>query len=149
MEVFNYYAITDSISTSGQPKAEQFQSIADTGHTVVINLAMPDHERSLANEGALVTGLGMTYLHIAVPFDAPDESLYQRFSNALDAMSGEKVWVHCIVNARVSAFLFRYLQSKRGFSAEQATTPVLTAWRPQMDEVWTEFLKRDAKEGDV
>ncbi|MEM1405053.1 MAG: protein tyrosine phosphatase family protein [Pseudomonadota bacterium] len=143
MDIFNYYAITDAISTSGQPKAGEFQAIADSGHEVVINLALPDHERSLANEGALVTGLGMIYLHIPVPFDAPDERFYQFFCNAMEAMADRKVWVHCIVNARVSAFLHRYLQSRRGFSAEDATTPVLTAWRSQMDAVWTDFLQRD------
>ena len=60
----------------------------------------------------------------------------------MDALAGKKVWVHCIVNARVSAFLFRYLQEHRGMSADDAKTPVLEQWLPQMDDIWKEFIGR-------
>ena len=142
MTILNHFAVSDSISTSGQPTADQFESIAAEGFEVVINLALPDHKKSIANEGALVTGLGMTYIHIPVPFDAPDESHYERFAGYMDALSDAKVWVHCIVNARVSAFMFRYLQANRGYSPEQAQTPLLKAWRADMDEVWSAFVAR-------
>lgn len=104
---------------------------------------MPDHENSISNEGEIVTALGMTYIHIPVPFDAPKEYHYEMFCDHMEALKAKKVWVHCIVNARVSAFLFRYLQSHRGYSEAQATTPVLEAWLPQMDKVWSEFIGHD------
>ena len=125
MTILNQFEVSDRITTSGQPTRDQFATIADSGHEVVINLAMPDHEHSIPNEGELVTGLGMTYIHIPVPFDAPGEDHYDMFCGYLDALENRKVWVHCIVNARVSAFLFRYLQSRRGYSEAQATTPLL------------------------
>lgn len=46
------------------------------------------------------------------------------------------------MNARVSAFLFRYLQSHRGYTEAQATSPILKAWLPDMDEVWSAFIGR-------
>ncbi len=142
MTILNQYEISESITTSGQPTAEQFSTITASGHQVVINLAMPDHQDSIANEGEIVTRLGMTYIHIPVPFDAPSEDQYAMFCGYMDTLINRKVWVHCIVNARVSAFLFRYLQTHRGFSAEQAKSPVLDAWLPEMDAVWRAFLAR-------
>ncbi len=142
MAILNEYAVSDTLTTSGQPGPDEFSAIAASGHQVVINLAMPDHEKSIPNEGQIVTSLGMTYIHIPVPFDAPGEEHYEAFCGYMDVLAGHKVWVHCIVNARVSAFLFRYLQSHRGYTAEQAKTPVLEAWLPRMDEVWTEFIAR-------
>ncbi|MEP4484979.1 MAG: protein tyrosine phosphatase family protein [Halioglobus sp.] len=142
MTILNYFQVTEHIASSGQPTEEQFNDIASDAYEVVINLAMPDHKNSIANEGSLVTSLGMTYIHIPVPFDAPSEEDFARFSGYMDALENKKVWVHCIVNARVSAFLFRYLQANRGFSAADAKTPLLEQWLPQMDNVWKEFIRR-------
>jgi protein tyrosine phosphatase (PTP) superfamily phosphohydrolase (DUF442 family) len=140
MTILNQFEISKEITTSGQPTSDQFSIISKSGHDVVINLAMPDHESSISNEGEIVTSLGMTYIHIPVPFDAPGENHYQMFCRHMDSLTDKRVWVHCIVNARVSAFLFRYLQSNRGYSASEAKTPILEAWLPQMDSVWSEFI---------
>lgn len=140
MTILNQFKVSDGITTSGQPTPDQFSSISDSGHEVVLNLAMPDHENSIPNEGEIVTSLGMTYIHIPVPFEAPEDDHYDMFCGYMDALKTKKVWVHCIVNARVSAFLFRYLQSHRGYSEAQATTPVLEAWLPWMDKVWSKFI---------
>ena len=84
----------------------------------------------------------MTFIHIPVPFDPPSENHYREFTGYMDALKDRKVWVHCIANARVSAFFFRYLQEARGFSARKAASPLLKAWMPEMDEVWIEFINR-------
>lgn len=142
MGILNYYQVTADIASSGQPTEEQFYDIAAGGYQVIINLAMPDHENSIASEGSIVTSLGMTYIHIPVPFDAPGEDHFETFSGYMDTLQHRKVWVHCIVNARVSAFLFRYLQNSRGLSAVKAKTPVLEQWLPRMDDTWKTFINR-------
>jgi len=142
MAILNQFQVTNDISSSGQPTVIQFDEIASGGYDVIINLAMPDHKNSISDEGSIVTSLGMTYIHIPVPFDAPNEDHFATFSGYMDALKEKKVWVHCIVNARVSAFLFRYLQSNRGLSAIAATTPVLEQWLPQMDDNWKRFISR-------
>ena len=141
MTILNEYRVSDGITTSGQPTEDQFEGISTSGHEVVINLAMPNHENSIDNEGEIVTSLGMAYIHIPVPFEAPTEELFEMFCACMDALTKKKVWIHCIVNARVSAFLFRYLQDRHGYSAEQAKTPILEAWIPQMDNVWKKFIE--------
>ena len=142
MDIVNHVQLTERLASSGQPTAAQLGEIAAAGYEVVVNLAMPDHEQSIDEEGSLVTGLGMQYLHIPVPFDAPEEAHLAAFSGYLDAVKERKVWVHCIVNMRVSAFMYRYLQERRGWTAEQATTPILRGWLPQMDPVWQDFVGR-------
>lgn len=142
MAIFNVHQITDRISSSGQPSRSEFQEISDAEYEVVINLAMPDHEKSISDEGSIITALGMSYIHIPVPFNSPTESHYSEFLSYMDALQHKKVWIHCIVNARVSAFLFRYLQDSRGFTPDEAKTPVLEQWLPQMDDVWKAFISQ-------
>ena len=52
MSIFNYFQVTDNIASSGQPTSNQFDEIAEDGYSAIINLAMPDHENSIATEGS-------------------------------------------------------------------------------------------------
>lgn len=140
MAILNEFKLTPTICTSGQPSEDQFREIAAHGYQYVINLAMPNHEKSIANEGQIVTELGMTYIHLPVPFDAPTKAHLDQFSAIMEALGDSKVWVHCIVNARVSAFLFCYLQGHRGLSPEEAATPLLREWLPGMNPAWQAII---------
>ena len=82
----------------------------------------------------------MAYFHIPVVFDNPTEADFRLFCGVLNALEGQKVWVHCVVNARVSAFVYRYLRFEKGFDEETSSTRLLKKWRPQMDDVWQKFL---------
>ena len=93
MDILNYHLASENIATSGQPTADQFKLIADAGYNVVINLAMPEHENSMDGEGAIITSLGMTYIHIPVPFDAPTDAQFNEFSDYLSALNSRKLWV--------------------------------------------------------
>lgn len=142
MSILNHYQITDQIASSGQPLENQFTEIAEGGYNAVLNLAMPDHDNSIANEGSVVTALGMTYIHIPVPFDAPADEHFSEFSGYMDVLKARKIWVHCIINARVFAFLFRYMQESYNFSAAEAATPTalpFPAWpslQPRGSDWW-------------
>ena len=57
----------------------------------------------------------------------------------MDALDDKQVLVHCQVNARVSAFMLKYLTFK-GVSEANATTPLMQKWKPQMDDNWKAFL---------
>ncbi len=139
-QITNYHPATADIGTSGQPTADQFRLIADSGYRLVVNLALPSSDHALANEGSLVTGLGMSYWHLPVDFDAPTLDELGLFCRTLEAWRGQKVWVHCVVNARVSAFMFQYLTQVRGVAPKAATSPLLEKWEPKMDAIWKAFL---------
>ena len=138
--IYNYVPINDRIASSGQPQPEQFQAIKNAGFDVVVNLALASSEGAVTDEDALVTELGLTYLHIPVDFANPTVADVQTFFALMRGLKARKVWVHCQVNARVSAFLYHYLRYELGFTEEEARGPVLRAWLPQMDATWREFL---------
>ena len=133
LPLLNFFAPSELIGTSGQPAPEQFELIAQAGYTTVVNLAMHDSEPSVPDEGNIVSGLGMDYIHLPIPFDAPTPRHLRRFSQLMDVLEEDKVLVHCAVNARVSAFMYKYLTLRRGFSEDAATSPLLTVWRPQIE----------------
>ncbi len=105
-DIYHFEQITPRIGCSGQPTADQFALIAQADYAAVINLALADSDNALPNEGSLVTAQGMSFQHIPVRFDAPTLADLKTFFGVMRALTPRKVWVHCVVNARVSAFLY-------------------------------------------
>ncbi len=129
-------------TTSGQPSEDDLAAIAALGVRRVINLALHSHEKALSDETATVAALGMDYVHIPVPFDAPDETHFARFCEAMAAVGDAPVHVHCIINARVSAFFYRYQREVMGLSEAQSRAAMDSIWRP--GGVWAAFIGDDA-----
>ena len=146
--IYRYHPLPENLGSSGQPNAEQVAAIRAEGFDVVINLAMPDSENAIANEGRMVSENAMTYVHIPVPWDAPRADHLAQFFGVMDAMTnqGKKVWVHCAANYRASAFSYKYLTLQKGMADKDASTPLLTAWLPQMDENWRRIYDLTAAE---
>ena len=138
----NFVQLTPDIGTAGQPSAEQFQYISHAGYESVINLAMPEHPDSISNEGELVTATGMSYYHIPVPFNAPGANHVLEFCRLMQALENRKVFVHCIMNYRVSAFMFHYLHKCRGYSVEASKSPMFDTW--QVEPQWQNILDLSA-----
>jgi len=141
--ITNYVQLADDIGSSGQPDREQFTMIASAGFEVVINLALADSDHAIPEEGSIVTALGMRFVHIPVDFGAPTVADLKEFIGVMEAFAGRRIWVHCVVNARVSAFLYHYLSKVRGLPEADCRSPVLEKWEPQMDDVWRRFLAID------
>ena len=137
-KITNYLLVSKRIASSGQPEDHQFKYIAKADSQVVINLAMPNSENAIPEEGNIVTAHKMVYVHIPVPFDAPKVDHLRKFIKIMNAFSEQKVWVHCVVNYRVSAFLYQYLQMIEGAPEEQAKKAILPSWQP--NEVWQRFM---------
>lgn len=148
MDLRNFHQITPRIGTAGHPKPEDFAAIAAAGYEVVINLAMHDADDAIADEGRLVSAAGMSYIHLPVPWEAPTTVHLKQFCRLMDALDDKKILVHCQVNARVSAFMLKYLTFK-GVSEADATTPLMVKWKPQMDDIWKAFLSIDKTEMDI
>lgn len=137
-DIVNYMYISDRIASSGQPKERQFKDIAEAGFDAVINLAMPHSENAIPEEASVVTMHRMRYFHIPVPFDAPDTGHLKMFMEIMRGLSAQKVWIHCAVNKRVSAFLYQYQRLIHGASHEEALKVMLPTWQP--DDVWVRFM---------
>ncbi|MAT91878.1 MAG: phosphatase [Halioglobus sp.] len=138
-DIYNHLPIDEHLSTSGQPSEPQFARMQSAGYKTVINLAPSSFiENSLADEEAVVTGLGMRYVHIPVNFNNPREQEFDRFVEVMQVSVGEKTWVHCAANARVSAFVFKYRRDVLGEDPALAAEDLRRIWEPM--GVWKSFL---------
>lgn len=137
--IHNYRPVDVSLGTSGQPTVAQLGSVAQAGFSTVINLALHNDPRySLPDEPGTVQSLGMSYVHIPVQFSAPIEGDLLAFFAAMEAHRGERVWVHCAANIRVSAFLGLYRVIRLGWDQAPAFELMHGLW--QLDAVWSNFI---------
>lgn len=128
--IFNYLPISSHLTTSGQPTAEQFKTIANNGFKLVINLAPHGAENALENEADIVTSLGMQYTNIPVDFDNPQQKDFEQFVAIMEASKGDKIWVHCAANMRVSCFVFLYRTTILGENSAQPEIDLKKIWEP-------------------
>ncbi|HUR40418.1 MAG TPA: NUDIX domain-containing protein [Verrucomicrobiae bacterium] len=135
-----FLPLGDRIGTAGQPTAEQFTLIKAEGFGTVINLALETSPGAIPGERELVASLGMDYVHIPVEFGAPQPEDFEQFLAAMDAHADKKVFVHCIANKRVSAFLFLYRVLKLNQPVPEAEMALHRLWTP--DPVWQDFIDR-------
>ena len=140
MNIINFVELSERIATSGQPAAADFKSIAAQDYTTVINLALPSSDHALPDEGAIVTGLGMNYVHIPVRWEAPQTDQFRRFAGLLRQLDGEKVWVHCALNMRVSCFMYLYRRHELGWAEADARKYMAPIWDPGDYPAWAGFV---------
>ncbi|MFC2030878.1 protein tyrosine phosphatase family protein [Chloroflexota bacterium] len=146
-QILNYLQITETIGTAGQPTAGQFAHIAAAGYELVINLAMTDSSNALADEGSVVAGLGLDYVHIPVVWEAPAQRDLERFMAVMDRNRDRKVFVHCVLNLRVSVFVFLYRVIRQGLDVEAARQPLERIWEP--DPIWKAFINQSLARYDL
>ena len=138
-KILNYVKINELISTSGQPKIEELELIANEGFEVVTNLAMPTTSNALENEDKIVSSLNMSYIHIPVDFENPKISDLKLFLNILQALGANKVWIHCAKNYRVSAFMYVYHKYILHTPFEEIDLSIFDKWQPSL--IWQELMK--------
>ena len=134
----NFVALGERVGTAGQPTAEQFKAVRDAGYELVINLALPTSTNALPDEREVVTTLGMDYVHIPVSFEAPALEDVRRFFEAMDGSVGRKVFVHCAMNMRVSAFMYLYRTVRENGDPDEAADELHRLWVP--NAVWQQFI---------
>lgn len=136
--VRNYRRLDEHLATGGQPTEAQLAELAAQGTRAVLNLALPTSPHALPDERAVVTALGMEYVAIPVVFEAPTSADFARFAAELDARAGQRLFVHCALNYRASAFLALYRVKRLGWNRTDAWTELRAVWEP--DAVWSQFL---------
>jgi len=138
-EIYNFIKISDLLATSGQPTEAQISEIAAAGYKVIVNLALPTSDNALKDEAATVRALGMDYHNIPVVWEAPKLSDFEQFVPLMDSLAGQKVYVHCAANYRVSMFTALYAEKRWGWTRAQADAHIRRIWEP--DEVWRKFIE--------
>ena len=139
-KIYNYMPLSDTLSSSGMPTAEQMKSVAEAGTQVVINLAPHDVPNALPNEEELVRSLGMGYLNFPVTWRAPEREALTNFLDAMDANAAKKIHVHCEANYRASAFIMLYRVLRLGWKKEDAIPVMERMWNPEDFPIWQKFI---------
>lgn len=145
--ILHFRKISERLGTAGQPTADQFAMIREAGYEVVINLALTTSDNALANEGSLVADLKMAYVHIPVDFARPTAADFEAFAGVLDAFRNRRVFVHCAMNMRVSAFVFIYRVLRGEATRVEALRDLKAIWEP--DGTWARFIEERLVDGDA
>lgn len=142
-----FHAIDLMLATAGQPSAEQFRAVRSAGYQTVVNLALPTSTGALPDERAVVEEQGLRYHHLPVVWEAPTAEDFAQFCHVMDAEVGRRVFVHCALNKRVSAFVFLYRVLKQSAPLEAARQDLLRIWQP--DATWQKFIDERLAEAGV
>ncbi|MBD2312079.1 protein tyrosine phosphatase family protein [Desertifilum sp. FACHB-1129] len=137
-EIYNYLSLSDSIGTGGQPTVEQFAELKQAGYEVVVNLALSTSTNAIPDEAEIVASQGMGYVHIPVEWENPTLEDIQRFFATLQANADRRVFVHCAMNMRVSAFMYLYRRLQQQIDEDAARRNLEEIWTP--NPTWERFI---------
>jgi protein tyrosine phosphatase (PTP) superfamily phosphohydrolase (DUF442 family) len=133
----NYVAATERLHTAGQPDAATLSTLAEQGFELVVNLAPPNNQGAVAEEGKLVAEDGPTYVNIPVVWQKPTYEDFALFSAVMNGARERKVLVHCQLNMRASAFAFLYRVIHENTPPEEAMKALSAVWIPR--DQWATF----------
>ena len=139
-EPANFVQWRTGLASSAQPDRDWLAKVRDLKYDVVVNLAPPQSQGSLRDEGGIVGAAGATYVNIPVNWDAPTAEDFRFFSEVLKANAGRSVLVHCQVNMRGSSFTFLYRVIHENAPAAEARDKLIGVWMP--NAVWRRFIEQ-------
>jgi protein tyrosine phosphatase (PTP) superfamily phosphohydrolase (DUF442 family) len=139
--IYLFHAINDRFATGGQPEAADFSWLKEQGYTAVVNLNTPSARNYLRGESEIVTDLGMTY--VAHPLDCSvlSQELYEDFAAVLNALTEERVFVHCAGNVKSSAMMHIYRIQALHENPQAALTDLVSIGAGH-EPKWFEFFRR-------
>lgn len=138
MDANNTHQVFDWLWTSGQLSENDIARLPSLGVEAVVNLATPASSNALASEAELVARQGIPHFQIPVEWENPLIEQLELFFSLLAALYGRKLWVHCALNMRVSAFVYLYRRIILGEDEQVAAFPLREVWQP--DDVWQAFI---------
>ncbi len=137
-DLVNYREYSDTLSSSGQPTAEQLERVREAGFERVVYQAFTDHHTTQEQQDRQVKDLGMEYVNIPVDWEAPTVGDFALFAGALQGADPKKTLVHCQVNFRASSFSFLYRVLYQDVPMDVAKQDLDSVWVP--DDTWREWI---------
>ena len=132
--IYNYKFLTEGLASSGQPTEDEISIIIKAGYSIVINLGLHNSDYSINNEASIFQENNVTYIHIPVIFEAPQEKDLDVFIKTLNKYKESKIFIHCAANKRVSVFIALYRMLTLDWEKDKAIKELNTVWQP--NEVW-------------
>lgn len=134
------YQVFDWLWSSGQLSESDIATLPAMGIEVVINLALPSSSNALPHEAEFVTREGMSYIQIPVEWEQPAYNQLLQFFGVLQAFKGQRMWVHCAKNMRVSVFIYLYRRLCLNHNEAEAAYPMREVWVP--NAIWQTFIEQ-------
>jgi protein tyrosine phosphatase (PTP) superfamily phosphohydrolase (DUF442 family) len=143
----NIVVVSPTLVTAGQPTRESLQGLKAEGYTAVISLAPGDTPDAVKDEAEILKAQGIEYVHVPIPWQAPEAKHLEATAAALNRLKGQKVLLHCQMNMRASAvaFLYRTVYAKEDPTAAWADVKKL--WTPK--DQWAKFIDEQLQAGGV
>ena len=135
----NFVTWRAGLSSSAQPNAAFLKRVKSLGYDVVINLAPPEYDEAVQNEGAILASQGVTYLNIPVQFGNPTSDDFRVFTDVLKSVAKKKVLVHCQINLRGSSFMYLYRVITESASEDAERRKLTGVWMP--NPTWKQFIE--------
>jgi uncharacterized protein (TIGR01244 family) len=112
----------DQLTVGPQPSQEELKSLPDDGFRSVINFRTAGEDEqplSPEEEGEVVQGTGLKYLHVPVSMDGMDEKKVDQFREQYQSLP-KPVFAHCKSGKRAGAMMMMHTAVEQGISGEQA-----------------------------
>ncbi len=138
-EIKNFHFVSKRLASSGMLTLEDYQHIKDYGFKHVINL-LPGMQ---IKEKRRVESLGLSYQQIPVAWSEPTLDDFKLFIKLMQSYGEEKVYVHCQLNWRASAFVYLYRVTQLDISEDLARKDLVAIWTPH--DGWEEFVSDTIK----
>ncbi|MBC8137780.1 MAG: protein tyrosine phosphatase family protein [Fibrella sp.] len=146
--LYAFLPFSEQLGTAGQPTEAQFALVRDAGFETIVNLAPSNSTGALPDEDLIVEDLGLCYVSIPVRWQDPKATDLSRFFAVMDERKGrEKLFVHCIANMRVSAFMYLYRSLREGIPEPEARADMHRIWTP--NPLWQTFLDSQRTDGEI
>lgn len=135
----NVRVISPLLVTAGQPDRASLQRLKAEGYAAVVSLAPGDTRDAIPDQAAILAAQGVEFVHIPIPWQAPEAKHLDAMSVALQRLKGKKVLVHCQMNMRASALVFLHRTIHEKEDPAIAWGDVKPLWTPTNQ--WAEFIK--------
>ncbi len=127
------------LASSAQPNAAYLKRVKSLGFEVVINLAPPEYEEAVPNEGAILAEQGVVYVNIPVRFGNPTAEDFRLFSDIMKSVAKKNVLVHCQINLRGSSFSYLHRVINEGAGEDESRRKLTGVWMP--NPTWKKFIE--------
>ena len=118
----NRMKFNDQLTVGPQPSQEELKSLPDDGFRSVINFRTAGEDEqplSPEEEGEVVQGTGLKYLHVPVSMDGMDENKVDQFREQYESLP-KPTFAHCKSGKRAGAMMMMHTAVEQGISGEQA-----------------------------
>ena len=140
-DIYNYRPINNHIATAGQPTRGQLHFIVEEGFQAVISLTTYNSDHPLIDESEVVKSFGIAFYHIPVDWQNPKVSDFNEFETIMQQLVGQKIFIHCAANFRVTAFYGLYAMKHQGWTEAQADALRAPIWQGSDYPIWESFVQ--------